>query len=326
METRLLTAVGPVTEQTAQAIRDLVSIQADASGISPISEQPLLWLQDPRAHVAHILAIYENSLVGYAQADLSNESEVTIELAVAPEHTGVGLERRLLDAGSYVAEQNNADYSVWLHGPATSIVPVFEEHGFGVTRRLTRRVATIQIVDDSPSPEAPADPAHNVSRRRHAAESSKSPYVIRPFEPGRDDEAWVAVNADAFSWHPEQGKLTVADLRARQKEDWFDPELFLVAQDDASEQELAGYVWLKVLPGATSGEVYAIGTAQASRGKGLGRELFVRGLELLHARGIATVDLYVEADNHKAIALYDAYGFETTEEHVKMTRPNQNDQ
>lgn len=324
METRLLTAVGPVTEQTAQAIRDLVAEQAAVSGIMPISEQPLLWLQDPRAHVAHILAIHENSLVGYAQADLSSETEVTLELAVAPAHSEDGLERRMLDAGSYVAQQNNADYSVWLHGPSTAFIPLFEERGFSVVRRLTRRAATIQVVDDTPNPATPADPAHNVSARRHAADSSENGFAIRPFVPEQDEEAWVALNAEAFSWHPEQGKLTLNDLHARMREAWFDPELFLVAHEQDNPENLTGYVWLKVLPGATTGEVYAIGIRPSERGKGLGRELFVRGLELLHARGIATVDLYVEADNEKAIALYDRFGFDVTEEHVKMTRPAEN--
>lgn len=323
METRLLTAVGPVTEQTAQAIRDLVSESAKESGVAPISEQPLLWLQDPRAHVAHILAICDNSLVAYAQADLSSNSEVTLELAVSTSHRDEQLERRLLEAGSYVAEQNNADYSVWLHGPYTSFVPTLQEHGFRPVRSLSRRATALHIVDDAPDPAAPADPAHNVSGRRHAAESSQSPFTIRTFVPGQDDAAWVAVNADAFSWHPEQGRLTLKDLQARMKEPWFDPELFLVAESVDEPGALDGFAWLKIVPGSSTGEVYAIATAPRVRGRGLGKELFIQALELLHARGMATVDLYVESTNETAIALYDSFGFEEVERHVKLTRPAQ---
>ena len=35
---------------------------------------------------------------------------------------------------------------------------------------------------------------------------------VLPFRPGRDEEAWLRVNARAFDWHPEQGRMTRADL------------------------------------------------------------------------------------------------------------------
>ncbi|CAM5721146.1 Mycothiol acetyltransferase OS=Streptomyces albaduncus OX=68172 GN=mshD PE=3 SV=1 [Streptomyces griseoloalbus] len=36
--------------------------------------------------------------------------------------------------------------------------------------------------------------------------------TVRTFEPGRDDAAWLALNAAAFAHHPEQGSLTQRDL------------------------------------------------------------------------------------------------------------------
>src|SRR4029453_2889278 len=48
--------------------------------------------------------------------------------------------------------------------------------------------------------------------------------LLRTFRPGADDDAWLALNALAFRHHPEQGKWTHADLRARMAESWFDAE------------------------------------------------------------------------------------------------------
>ncbi|MFD2841774.1 mycothiol synthase [Populibacterium corticicola] len=321
METRLLTAVGPISEQTAQAVHELVRLCTDKTGVAPISEQPLLWLHDPRAHVAHIVATKDNALVAYAQADLSDPTEITIELAVHPDLTDLVLERRLLEAGAYVADENASAYSVWLHGPYNDYIQLFEENGFSVVRSISRRAAPLQIVDDTPDPAIPADPAHNVGFGRHAADSSANRHVIRAFQPGIDDEAWVRANAEAFAWHPEQGRLTLHDLHARMHEPWFDAALFLVAPSETRPDELDGFSWLKVPEGATSGEIYALATVPEARGRGLGRELLTHSLELLHARGLGRVDLYVETTNDRALALYDSFGFEQIELHSKMTRP-----
>ena len=79
--------------------------------------------------------------------------------------------------------------------------------------------------------------------RRHRGRSR--PVVTRPFEPGRDDEAWLAVNNLAFADHPEQGYWTLDDLHERTSAAWFDPEAFLVA-DSEDGTGLIGSCWDKV--------------------------------------------------------------------------------
>ena len=57
------------------------------------------------------------------------------------------------------------------------------------------------------------------------------PVATRPFEPGRDDAAWLAINNRAFAGHPEQGGWTLDDLHEHMAADWVDLDGFLVADD-----------------------------------------------------------------------------------------------
>ena len=132
--------------------------------------------------------------------------------------------------------------------------------------------------------------------------------TVRTFEPGRDESAWLAVNAAAFAHHPEQGRMTRADLDAREAEAWFDPAGFLLAERDG---ELVGYHWTKVHRDEEPpvGEVYVLGVAPGAQGTGLGGALLDAGLAHLRAAGLAETILYVDDDNPGAVALYERSGF-----------------
>jgi mycothiol synthase len=141
---------------------------------------------------------------------------------------------------------------------------------------------------------------------------------VRPFRVGADEEAFLAVNARAFAHHPEQGRMTRADLDERMAEPWFDPDGFLVAERDG---EIVGYHWTKV-HSSTRGEVYVVGIDPEAQGGGLGKRLTLTGLHHLAGRGLDEVILYVEADNAPAIAVYERLGFTHADEdtHVMYAR------
>jgi len=134
--------------------------------------------------------------------------------------------------------------------------------------------------------------------------------LLRSFEPGRDELAWLAVNNRAFAGHPEQSGWDQARLAARMIEPWFDPSGFLLAVRDG---QLAGFCWTKLHHTERLGEIYVIGVDPAHQGHGLGRALAIAGLASIAQRSIPTGMLYVDAGNTGAVALYESLGF--TEHH-----------
>ncbi len=165
--------------------------------------------------------------------------------------------------------------------------------------------------------------------------------ALRTFAPGRDDEAWVALNARAFAGHPEQASWTLDDLHRRMSEDWFDPQGFFLAERAGPKGEpgspaLVGFHWTKIHGGTQGhdhshhaagqghdaqdqpptghahdpiGEVYVVGVDTAERGTGLGRALTLTGLIHLRSLGLPEAMLFVDADNTSALALYESLGF-----------------
>jgi mycothiol synthase len=138
---------------------------------------------------------------------------------------------------------------------------------------------------------------------------------LRPFRVGRDEAEWLRVNAAAFASHPEQGRWTAADLAAREEETWFDPDVLLVAEDEAG---MLGFHWTKVEEGV--GEVYVLGVDPRAQGTGLGRTLTLAGLAHLAAHGIREVNLYADESNAKAVKLYRSQGFDIIRTDVQWVK------
>ena len=168
---------------------------------------------------------------------------------------------------------------------------------------------------------------------------------IRTFVPGRDDQAWLELNAKAFAHHPEQGGWTLADLEQRIAEPWFDAGGFFLAVRPDEGGRLVGFHWTKVhgeveqLLGhghahhdgahayddgghghAPIGEVYVVGVDPSEQGHGLGRALTLVGLRHLRALGLPDAMLYVDADNTAAIRLYTDLGFTRWDTDVMFRR------
>ncbi|MDQ0375146.1 mycothiol synthase [Cellulomonas humilata] len=289
----LSATAGPLSAGAADAVRALADRAAAVDGVPPLSEQPLLWLSASEAPVVHLHATLGADLVGYAQLDVGTQTSTKAELVVDPEHRRAGVGRALLTrALAETAVVPGRTLRVWAHGDLPAARGFAQELDMAVVRELLQMRVDLTTRPANP-PRLPTG------------------VTVRPFEPGRDEEAWRRVNSRAFAYHPEQGRMTSADLRARESEPWFDPAGFLLAERDGI---LLGSVWTKVHPAGEHGpdpvgEIYVVGVDPDAQGLGLGRALTALGLDHLTARGLGAAILYTGAENTVAVHTYERAGF-----------------
>ena len=263
-----------------------------ADGVRPVSEETELRLQHGGPPGGRDLVVRDGGvLAGYARYD-----EGVAELVVHPDRRrrgfGTALVHQLLELSG------DRPLSIWAHGDLPGSAELLAPHGFERARVLLQMRRDLAGVDPEPSTRLPGD------------------VRVLPFRPGRDEGAWLRVNARAFATHPEQGAWTAEDLRLREAEPWFDPAGFLMAWrgDPDAGGELLGSHWTKVhAPGDAGdeavGEVYVLGIDPSAQGLGLGRALTDLGLAHLRGRGLRQVLLYVEEENAAAVRLYTGRGF-----------------
>jgi mycothiol synthase len=273
-------------------VRDLAARAEQTDGVAPLSEQPLLWLTDTRPGVVHLSLAATTGLAAYAQLDLRDPAQAAAELVVAPEARRAGLGTAMLRAVHAAAHEAGAEHvSVWAHGALPPARALAQRLGLRIGRELWQmRLDGLT----APSSLPPLPPG----------------VTVRTFEPGRDEDAWLAVNARAFAHHPEQGRLTRADLDAREAEPWFDAFGWTKVPGPSDQQDTRGQGDAVDTGGpGTAGEIYALGVDPSEQGTGLGRALTARMLDHLARRGRSAAVLYTEGDNVAAVRTYRSAGF-----------------
>ncbi len=277
-------SVAALDAPTRADVHALVNAVEARDGEPPLSDQALTRLG--ATDVGHLLARDGDRLAGYAQLDAS-----TLELA-----GDAAAVRALLDAVE--ARGDAGGVRVWSHGRRSPVGPALESRGYRSIRTLHQfRRSLAEPVPDAPVPDG---------------------VTIRAFVPGQDEAAWLQVNAAAFAAHAEQGRWTLADLTAREAEDWFDPAGFLLAERAG---DLIGFHWTKIHADGV-GEVYVLGVDPSAQGLRLGPALLVRGLQHLAVRGCTEVLLYVDDDNAGAMRLYERLGFAGFDADSQWQRPS----
>lgn len=280
------TALG---EDEQGQIRDVVAAATRHDGVAPVGDQVLRELRADQTR--HLLAVDtdSNRIVGYLNLAPSSETAPPMaELVVHPDFRRRGVGAHMARAGLI---QGGAAARIWAHGNLDAARATARTLGLEVVRELLqmRRPLT-----DLP----PVTVAGGVRLTTYSGPD--------------DDRELLRVNNSSFSWHPEQGGWTEADIAERRAESWFDPEGLFLAFDDASG-DLLGFHWTKI-HGPDLGEVYVVGVDPSAQGRGLGATLTLVGLHHLAHRlsssSQPTVLLYVEADNTAAVKTYRRLDFE----------------
>jgi mycothiol synthase len=275
--------------EQARTLRRVVDAAAREDGADPLDEATLLALRHGLGSSSMWLA---------DDAGFAWRHDESLDVVVDPAARGRGVGTAL----ATVATRDAGPLTAWSHGnhPAAAAL---------AARLAFERVRDLWVMR-RPLTSLPALPAAHADG-----------VDVRTFRVGEDEDAFLALNGEAFAHHPEQGSLSRADLDERIAEPWFDPAGFFVAARDG---KLVGFHWTKVHDEETPpfGEVYVVGVSPAEQGGGLGKLLTLTGLHHLADLGLEQVLLYVESDNAPAIAVYGRLGFThaDSDTHVQYAR------
>jgi mycothiol synthase len=235
-------------------------------------------------------------VVGFAGDDLVGFVQAAWHPPTAVDGRGHWALEVVVDSGAVVdalplLSRTAADTSggaaalVWAWDPV--LAAELEANGFREVRRIHRMFVALPIDPLVPLPEG---------------------IRLASFDPGRDEAAWIETNNRAFEGHPENGAVTLEEMRGRMALDWFSAEDLLMAWRG---DRLAGSCWTKVHADRT-GEIYIIGVDPEVEGTGLGRALLAAGAHHLHReRNCARLMLYTDGANRRARRLYESLGFVT---------------
>jgi mycothiol synthase len=279
---------GGLTPAQVGGVLALAGAAQAVDGVAPLSEHVLLHLRyDPIGR--DLILTVNDEIAGYAHLDPDVPGqEPSGELMIHPDHRRQGLGLALVR--ELIAGADGRPVRIWAHGDLPAAARLARAAGFDRFRALWQMRRSLR------------DPLDEI---RFPAGNT-----LRSFRPGRDEDEWLSLNRRAFARHPEQGAWTRHDLELREREPWFDPAGFFIAERNGV---MTGFHWTKVAepadaPGST-GEVYVVGVDPGEQGTGLGRALTLAGLHYLRDRGLDQVMLYVDEDNVPAIRMYRALGF-----------------
>lgn len=265
-----------LSAQDRARITDVIEAATAHDGVAPVGDQVRRELG--RDDTRHLLALDGDTVLGYL-----NLSPDMAEAVVHPDARRRGIGTELIGTG---LAAGGPDTRIWAHGDLAPARALAAKLGLHPARELLQMRRPLKDLPDPPT---------------------GGTHQVRTYAGPEDDAELLRVNNAAFSWHPEQGGWTEADIEERRAESWFDPAGLFLAFEKST---LLGFHWTKV-HSPNLGEVYVVGVDPAAQGRGLGAELTLLGLHHLAARlgPEAEVTLYVEGNNTAAVKTYRRLGF-----------------
>ncbi|HEY3035005.1 MAG TPA: mycothiol synthase, partial [Streptosporangiaceae bacterium] len=221
-----ITVRGKISPAEARAVLLLADVAAAEDGVAPLSEQIVLHVRHGGDPAARNLLLWQGGeLAGFAHLDAADGPPEgrSGELVIHPAHRGHGLGRALLQA--IIAEAGGEPVRLWAHGDLPAAAALAASTGLSRARALWRMTRSLHV------PLAEPRLAPGVS--------------VRTFVPGQDEPEWLTLNGRAFADHPEQGRWTREDIDLREREPWFDPAGFFLAERSG---RLVGFHWTKIHP------------------------------------------------------------------------------
>ncbi|MEJ7801489.1 MAG: mycothiol synthase [Ilumatobacter sp.] len=282
---RVVEIIRHPTDAQRRALTEFVELAGRRIGERPLSDH--LWL-DLRSGTADrfvaVTVVDETGPIGMAQISAANDTSSLEAFALPDVVDGEMVHHDVVETAlDTFAASGGGRVFWWVDDPTPGDRSFASERGFEPVRKL-----------------------HEL--RRPLPFDRRATVETRPFEPGRDDAAWLRVNNRAFAAHSEQGGWTTESLAQRIAEPWFDAEGFRIHDVGG---RMAAFCWTKIHTELDPivGEIYVIAVDPDFHGRGLGRELTLAGLDAIAERDVRTANLYVDADNEPAIGLYQSLGF-----------------
>jgi len=233
----------------------------------------------------------DNVIVGYM--DIEAElviGRAVLDCAVLAEHRRRGLATKLFSrAVNRIRELGVRAVHVNIREDNVVAVKTLAKLGFGLIRRFLELRLDVGHSDALDTPTA-----------------IKWGYL----QPGQEDELAKLQNrafADAWGYNPN----TAETIAFRINQSSSSPRDIVLAYDQG---RAVGCCWTGIvceqgMPSVRKGRVHMLGVDPNQRGKGMGRELMVIGLNRLIERGLGIAELTVDGENEAACALYESLGF-----------------
>jgi mycothiol synthase len=262
-----------------------------ADDVEPLSEHVELHLKHGGDKpISHILAVKNNEIVGYGHLDQTDLLEgPSAELVVHPKERHQGIAKLILKTIETLASKN---IRLWAHGNTSAAENFATKLGYQPIREISQM--RLSLFD------ALADFEFNNN------------FTLTTYQGDEDNEDILKINKSAFRDLPDQAAWSLADLKLRLNESWFDPKGLAILRTKSNVP--AGFCWTKVHGHHSHGhkplgELYVLAIDPEFQGHGLGKQLTLWSVHHLRTLGLSEAMLYVDAKNEKAKKIYTELGF-----------------